>query len=64
MDSIYNQKEELINNIQEYFNNCQRINEASLQKRCENDLELRSMQNTIRKQEETYNKQKKEVSYK
>ena len=53
MDKIYNQKEEIINTVQEYFSECQRINETSLQKTCEKDLELRSLQNTIRKQEET-----------
>ena len=51
MDTLHEKKTEIIKTIQEYYEDCHRINESNIQKKCESDLQIYSLLDTIRKQE-------------
>ena len=44
-------KEQMTTLIQDYYEEYNRMNESRIQQKCENDLELRSLINTIRDNE-------------
>jgi len=62
MDTLHTRKTQIMNDIQEYFNECQIFNETFIQKKCETDLELRTLISTVRDQEKTCCQQKKDIS--
>ena len=51
MDNLHSIKTGLINEIQKYFDEYQRLNESTIQLKCEYDLTLRENSSTIRNQE-------------
>jgi hypothetical protein len=51
MDNVHEKKTELIQLVQTYFDECQRINEVNIQHKCETDLERRKLIATMKSQE-------------
>ena len=51
MDNLHSVKTGIINEIQKYFDESQRLNESTIQLKCEYDLTLRENSSTIRNQE-------------
>ena len=62
MDTLHTRKTQIMNDIQDYFNECQIFNETFIQKKCETDLELRTLISTVRDQEKICCQQKKDIS--